>query len=221
MKIKRIEKKSPEMTVDIEVEDTHSYQLSNGMVSHNTVSQLVNSSSGIHPRYAQYFIRRIRIAATDPLCAMLRDQGVPYKPEVGQENGNVNTYVFEFPRKSPDTSVMNDEVTALDQLKYWLMIKKYWCEHSASCTVFVKDHEWIEVGAWVWKNWDYITGLSFLPYSDTVYKLAPYEEISEEKYYELVGQMPEVDFSQLTSYEIEDGTTGAREFACVGDKCEI
>lgn len=186
-----------------------------------TTSQLVNCSSGLHPRYSQYYIRRIRIATTDPLCKMLIDQGHPHHPEVGEEYNNAKTYVFEFIQKSPETSVMNDEVSAIDQLEYWLMLKKYWCEHNPSCTVFVKDNEWIEVGAWVWKNWDYICGLSFLPYSNSVYKLAPYEEISEERYNELLKIMPDIDFDQLSKYEIQDETQGAREFACTAGSCEI
>ena len=186
-----------------------------------TVSQLVDCSSGLHPRFSQYYIRRIRISATDPLCNMLIDEGIPHHPEVGEEEPNVQTYVFDFPKKSPDTSIMNDEVTALDQLEYWLMIKKYWCEHNPSCTIFVRDHEWIEVGSWVWKNWDYVCGLSFLPYSDSIYKLAPYEEISEEEYNELLEGMPNVDFDKLLQYEDTDETEGAQEFACQGGQCEI
>lgn len=106
-----------------------------------TVSQLVNTSSGLHTRFAPFYIRRIRIATTDPLCKMLVDQGVPYHPEVGEDLDNAKTYVFDFPQKSPETSVMSDEVTAIDQLEYWLMIKKFWCEHTPSCTIFVRENE--------------------------------------------------------------------------------
>ena len=185
-----------------------------------TVSQLVDSSSGLHARFSPYYIRRIRIAVTDPLCKMLIDQNQVYHPEVGEEN-NVNTYVFEFPKKSPETSVMNDEITALNQLEYWLMIRKHWCEHSASCTIFVKEHEWLEVGAWVWNNWDYISGLSFLPASNAVYKLAPYEEIDEDRYNEMVASIQPIDFTRLTGFELEDETEGASTYACVGGSCEI
>lgn len=186
-----------------------------------TTSQLMDCASGLHPRFSQYYLRRVRIAATDPLCKMLIDQGQVYYPEIGEDWDNAKTYVFEFPKKSPETSVMNDEVTAIDQLEYWLMLKKYWCEHNSSNTIFIRDNEWIEVGAWVWKNWDYICGLSFLPASDSVYKLAPYEEISEEEYIDRINREPIIDFGQLSYYEEEDNTTGAREFACHGGRCEI
>jgi len=112
-----------------------------------TVSQLIDSSSGLHARFSPYYIRRIRIAATDPLCRMLVDQGQLYKPEVGENEISPNTYVFEFPKKSPESSVMNDDISAISQMEYWLMLRKHWCEHSASCTIFVKEHEWLEVGA--------------------------------------------------------------------------
>jgi ribonucleoside-triphosphate reductase (thioredoxin) len=186
-----------------------------------TVSLLVDSSSGLHARFSPYYIRRIRIASTDPLCKMLIDQGQTHKPEVGENEQSPNTHVFEFPRRSPEMSTMNDEITALDQLEYWLMLKKHWCEHSASCTIHVKESEWLSVGSWVYENWNYISGLSFLPASDMVYKLAPYEEIDEDQYNEMVAATPPIDFTQLTQYELEDQTEGSKEYACVGNSCEI
>lgn len=222
MKIKKITKqKIKEMTVDIEVEDTHSYQLDNGMVSHNTISQLIDSSSGLHTRFAPYYIRRVRVTATDPISKFLISKNIPHFPEIGDNPNNPNTWVFEFPKKSPDNSICNKDVTALEQLEYWKMIKTCWCEHNASATIFVSDSEWIEVAAWVYKNWHIIGGLSFLPKDTNIYQLAPYEEITKEKFEELSKNFPEIDFNELNEFESNDNTQGAKEFACVGGACEL
>lgn len=186
-----------------------------------TVSQLVDAASGIHPRHSQYYIRRVRVASHDPLAKLLMDEEVPCNPEVGQTWENATNIVFDFPLAAPEGVVLRGEETAIEQLEYWKMIKLYWCEHNPSNTIYVRDDEWLEVGAWVYKNWDIACGLSFLPYDGGIYQLAPYEPIAEEKYEELVAAMPDVDFSKLSEYEREDHTEGSREFACVGDKCEI
>lgn len=187
-----------------------------------STSQLTNTSSGLHPRYAPYYIRRVRVAVVDPICKFLIDNNIPNHPEVGQTDSTCSTRVFEFPIKSPDTAVMNDDVSAIEQLEYWKMLQKYWCEHKPSCTIFVKDDEWLEVGSWVYKNWNYVSGVSFLPFDGGVYKLAPYEPIDEETYEKLIKEFPfTLNFDNLTKYEIEDTTLGAQELACSSGSCEI
>lgn len=186
-----------------------------------TVSQLVDASSGMHPRHSQYYIRRIRISATDSLFKMLAAQGVPYHPEVGQHKDSANTYVLEFPVKAPKGSVYKDDQTALSQLEHWMKVKTNYTEHNPSVTVSVGPDEWIQVGNWVYENWDMVGGLSFLPRSDFVYQLAPYEAIDKKRYDELVKNMPEIDFSQIVSFEAADETEGAKELACVSGTCEI
>jgi ribonucleoside-diphosphate reductase alpha chain len=186
-----------------------------------TVSQLVDASSGLHPRHSKYYIRRIRISATDSLFKMLRDQKVPFYPEVGQSYDDASTYVLEFPVKAPDGSVLRNDLSAIEQLEYWKMVKENYTEHNPSVTISVGNDEWLEVANWLYKNWDMLGGLSFLPREDFVYQLAPYEEISEERYKELVTNFPAVDFSQILLYEKEDETQGAKELACVGGTCEI
>lgn len=186
-----------------------------------TVSQLVDSSSGIHPRFSKYYIRRIRVSTADPIFQMLSDKGLPWEPEVGESRESCRTAVFAFPIASPDTSVMNADVTALEQLEYWKMIQKYWCEHKPSVTVFVKDSEWLAAGAWVYENWKWVSGISFLPFDGGIYPLAPYEAIDEKAYNEMKASMPEIDFEDLPRWEKIDMTTGSREFACQGGACEL
>lgn len=186
-----------------------------------TVSQLVDSSSGIHPRFSKYYIRRIRVSTVDPIFQMLSDKGLPWEPEVGENRNSCRTAVFAFPIASPDTSVMNADVTALEQLEYWKMIQKYWCEHKPSVTVFVKDSEWLAAGAWVYENWKWVSGISFLPFDGGIYPLAPYEAIDEKTYNEMKASMPEIDFEDLPRWEKIDMTTGSREFACQGGACEL
>jgi hypothetical protein len=139
-----------------------------------TVSQTVDCASGMHPRHAPYYIRRIRISATDALFKMLKDQGVPYFPEVGQTLENATTYVLEFPVKAPDGAICKDDVSALDQLEHWKIVKKHYTEHNPSVTISVGDDEWIAVANWIYENWELVGGLSFLPRSNHVYQLAPY-----------------------------------------------
>jgi len=186
-----------------------------------TVSQLVDAASGMHPRHAPYYIRRIRIAATDPLFHMLKEQKFPYQPEVGQMEDNATTFVLEFPVKSPPSKVFRNSLTAIEQLEYWKMVKENFTEHNPSVTISVGDNEWVETANWLYNNWDILGGLSFLPRSEHVYKLAPYEEIDEAKYNELVMKTPDVDFSRIVIYEKDDETQGAKELACVGNTCEI
>lgn len=186
-----------------------------------TVSQLVDASSGMHPRNSQYYIRRIRISATDSLFKLMRDQGVPYHPEVGQSAENAVTYVLEFPVKAPEKSIYKNDQTALEQLNYWKMVKEAYTEHNPSVTISVGEDEWINVANWLYENWDMIGGLSFLPRSNHVYRLAPYEEITEEQYETMMKKFPKVDFSKIVAYEREDQTQGSKELACAGGACEI
>jgi len=186
-----------------------------------TVSQLVDASSGMHPRHSRYYIRRVRIAATDPLFQMLKEQKFPYHPEVGQTADSASTYVLEFPVKAPEGAVTRNDLTAVEQLEHWKMVKRNYTEHNPSVTVSVGEDEWIEAANWLYQNWDILGGLSFLPRQDHVYALAPYEEITAEKYNELVAKLPEVDFSRIIAYEQDDETTGAQALACEGGLCEV
>jgi len=186
-----------------------------------TVSQLVDSSSGMHPRHARYYIRRIRVSATDALFKMMKDQGCTYYPEVGQSIDTANTYVLEFPVKAPENSVYKDDQSAIEQLNYWKMVKENYTEHNPSVTISIGEDEWVEVANWLYKNWEIIGGLSFLPRSNHIYKLAPYEEISKERYEELVRNFPELDFSKIVLYELDDETQGSKELACSAGVCEI
>ncbi|MDO8593298.1 MAG: ATP cone domain-containing protein [bacterium] len=189
-----------------------------------TVSQTFNCASGIHPRHAPYYIRRVRISATDSLFKMMRDQGVPYYPEVGQSMEEANTYVLEFPVKAPDHSKearFKDNLSAMEQLEYWKKVKLNFTEHNPSATISVSENEWIGVVDWIQKNWDIIGGLSFLPRSNHVYRLAPYEAITKEEYEDRLARFPKVDYSKLYAYERQDETEMKKELACAGGVCEI
>lgn len=186
-----------------------------------TLSQMVDCASGMHTRYSPYYIRRVRISATDSLFKMLRDQGVPYHPEVGQLKDDANTYVFEFPVKSPEGSLFKDDLTAIEQLEYWKLVKENYTEHNPSVTISVSENEWIDVANWLYKNWDIVGGLSFLPRSNHVYRLAPYEEIDEKTYNELLKKFIHIDFSKIVTYEKFDETEVKKELACVAGVCEI
>jgi ribonucleoside-diphosphate reductase alpha chain len=186
-----------------------------------TVSQLVDCASGIHPRYDKYYIRRYRISSNDPLFNLLCDSGVPFHPETGQDITTGSTMVFEFPYAAPKGAKTRHDISAIDQLEHWRVFKNFWCEHNQSITVYVTEDEWVEVGAWVYKNFDDLVGISFLPKSDHVYQLAPYEEIDYNTYRTLAAAFPKIDYSLLSKYELEDNTEGAKSYACVGDKCEI
>ncbi|KKQ76728.1 MAG: Ribonucleoside-triphosphate reductase [Parcubacteria group bacterium GW2011_GWC1_38_6] len=186
-----------------------------------TVSQLVDASSGMHPRYSPFYIRRVRISATDPLFQMLKEQKFPYYPEVGQLESSASTYVLEFPVKSPKGAVFRNDLNAIEQLEYWKKVKQSYTEHNPSITIYIGENEWIKAADWLYDNWDILGGLSFLPKEDHVYKLAPYEEITEEQYKELAAKLPEIDFSQIVAYEKDDETTGAKELACVSGVCDV
>lgn len=186
-----------------------------------TVSQLVDASSGLHPRYAPYYIRRVRVSATDSLFKMLKDQKFPYYPEIGQRVDDATTYIFEFPIKAPKSTVFRNDLTAIEQLEHWKMVKQNYTEHNPSVTISVGENEWVGVANWVYENWDIVGGLSFLPREDHVYAMAPYEEISKETYEAMMEKIPEIDFSRILLYEKDDETQGSKELACAGGKCEI
>jgi ribonucleoside-diphosphate reductase alpha chain len=186
-----------------------------------TVSQLVNCASGSHTRHSPYHLRRFRIAGTDPLYKMLRDQGLKFYPEVGQKKEDAMTWVCEFPIKCPAKSVYRDEVSAIDQLKHYLTVQKNWCEHNQSCTIYVKPEEWFAVGKMVYTNWNDINGVSFLPYDGGHYELAPYEEITKTEYEHRMKTFPKIDYSRLSKYETEESEDNTGSWACTGDKCEI
>ncbi len=186
-----------------------------------TLSQTVDCSSGMHPRHSKFFIRRIRIAATDSLFKMLKDQGVPYYPEVGQTAENATTYVLEFPVKAPSGSIFRDDLTAIEQLEYWKMVKINYTEHNPSITISIGNTEWIEVANWVYKNWEIVGGLSFLPREDHVYQLAPYETIDEKKYKELAKRLEHIDYSKIITYEKQNELDVKKELACVAGVCEV
>ena len=188
---------------------------------HGNSGQLLGVGSGMHPWYAPYFIRRVRISHTDTLLQMARDQGVPCLPEVGQSAESATTFVLEFPVKAPAGAIFKDEVSALDLIKEWKRLKEHFVEHNPSATIYVGPDEWIAVGNFVYENWDSIGGLSFLPRSEHVYQLAPYEVINKEEYERRSKAIGKIDFSKLSQYEIADNTTGAKEFACVSGVCEL
>ena len=184
-----------------------------------TVSQLTDSASGIHPRHSQYYVRTVRADRKDPLCQMMMDMKFPHEPCVMKPD---TTMVFSFPVRSPGSITRND-ITAIEHLEIWLTFQRHWCEHKPSITITVKENEWMEVGAWVYRHFDEISGISFLPHSDHSYRQAPYQECSLEDCSALEQVLPNsVEWSKtLVSYEKEDSTSGTQTFACSGDKCEI
>ena len=184
-----------------------------------TVSQLVDAASGIHARHSPYYIRTVRADIKDPLCKFMIDKGFPAEPCVMKPD---HTMVFSFPIKSPENATCRSDMTALEQLEMWRTYQNYWCEHKPSVTITVKEDEWMEVGSWVWKYFDQVSGISFLPHSDHSYRQAPYQDCDEETYINLLSEMPVgVDWSELASYEETDNTSGTQTFACSGDSCEV
>lgn len=184
-----------------------------------TVSQLVDSASGIHARHSEYYIRTVRGDNKDPLTQFMKDAGIPNEPCVMKPG---TTTVFSFPQKSPNGAITRNDMTAIEQLELWLTYQRHWCEHKPSVTVTVRDDEWIEVGAWVFKHFDEVSGISFLPHSDHSYKQAPYQECTKEEYEAMLDKMPKViDWSDLRFYETEDGTSGSQTMACSSGACEI
>jgi len=185
-----------------------------------TVSQTVDCSSGMHPRHAPYYIRRVRISSNDALFKMMKDQGVPYHPEVGQTMENANTFVLDFPIKSPDNVICKNDITAIEQLEHWKIVKVNYTEHNPSVTISVGENEWIKVAHWLYQHWDIVGGLSFLPRSNHVYQLAPYETIDKQTYDKLIANIPDFDFSKIITYELEDETEVKNELACVAGICD-
>jgi len=184
-----------------------------------TVSQLVDSASGIHARHSPYYIRTVRGDNKDPLTQFMKDKGVPNEPCVMKGD---TTTVFSFPVKSPDKAVTRNDMTAIEQLQTWLTYQRSWCEHKPSVTISVRDHEWLHVGAFVYEHFDEMSGVSFLPHSDHTYQQAPYQDCTKEEYIDLLQEMPNnIDWSELTQYEDEDNTAGSQTMACTGDTCEI
>ena len=184
-----------------------------------TVSQLCNSASGIHARHSPYYIRRVRGDMKDPLTQFMVDQRIPSEPDVLNPD---QTMVFSFPQKAPENAVVTSDMSAIDQLEMWLAYQRAWCEHKPSVTINVRSDEWFEVGAFVYKNFDEMSGVSFLPYSEHTYQQAPYEEIGKSDYKMLLSNMPDsIDWAKLKDYEKEDNTSGSQELACTGGSCEI
>ena len=184
-----------------------------------TVSQLVDSASGIHARHSAYYIRTVRGDNKDPLTQFMKDKGVPNEPCVMKGD---TTTVFSFPVKSPEGSVTRNDMTAIEQLETWLTYQRHWCEHKPSVTITVRDSEWMEVGAFVYKYFDEMSGVSFLPHTDHTYQQAPYQDCTKEEYEELLSTMPkDINWSELSEYENEDNTAGSQTMACTGDSCEI
>jgi ribonucleoside-diphosphate reductase alpha chain len=183
-----------------------------------TVSQLVDSSSGIHPRHSAYYIRTVRGDNKDPLTLFLKEQGVPAEADFMKPDTQT---VFSFPMKSPNKSVKRDDMTAIQQLQTWLTYQRYWCEHKPSVTISVRDDEWMEVGAFVFKHFDEMSGVSFLPHSDHTYQQAPYQECTEAVYNDFSSKFRHIDWDKFRDYEKVDTTSGSQTFACSGDNCEI
>jgi ribonucleoside-triphosphate reductase (thioredoxin) len=182
-------------------------------------SQLVNSASGAGQRHSPYYIRTVRNSKKDPISLMMRDFGFPVEDDIINPT---KTDVISFPIKSPDDSVYRNEVSAIDHLKLWMSYQKNWCEHKPSITVYIKEHEWLDVAAFVYKNFDDVSGVAFLPYDGGNYKQAPYQEISEQEYLDFCSKMPlNVDWSKLSEYEKEDMTENTKEYACSSGVCEI
>ena len=185
-----------------------------------TVSQLVGVSSGMHPWHSPYYIRTVRGSKGDPISTFLKEVGIPVEDDVMKPN---DTYVFSFPVKAPEGAIVRNDLTAIDHLNIWLVYQRAWCEHKPSITVSVKEDEWMEVGAWVYKNFDEVSGISFLPHSEHTYKQAPYQEVSKEEYDALVEKMPKnIRWEDLSFYETEDGTSPSATLACSSDgNCEL
>ena len=181
-----------------------------------TTSQLVDAAPGLHPRYAKYQYRTFRADIKDPLALLMRDAGVPCETDIT----NKSNFVFTFPKKAPEGAMIAGDQTAIEQLELWLIYQKHFCEHKPSITIYVREHEWMEVGAWVYANFDDLTGVSFLPYSGHVYQQAPEQPCTEEEYLAAVEAMPEIPWHRLSEYELEDNTSETRELACVAGYCE-
>ena len=183
-----------------------------------TVSQLVDSASGIHARHSPHYIRTVRSDIKDPLTTFMINAGFPNEVDLG----NSQNVIFSFPVAAPENAICRTDKTALQQLRFWKIYATTWCEHKPSITVSIKEHEWLEVGAWLYKNWGYLSGIAFLPFDDHVYQQAPYTDINQQQYKEMLMTMPtDIDWTGLATYEKEDNTIASQELACVGGVCEI
>lgn len=182
-----------------------------------TVSQLVDCASGLHPRHSKYYVRTVRVSNGDPLCKFLKKEGVPSEPD----KYTADTTVFSFPVESPDGSVMRDQLGAIEHLEWWLGNQTYWCEHKPSVTISVRQEEWKPLGDAIYENFDKISGVSFLPYSEHTYEQAPYQEIDHVQYEVLKQKMPQIDWGKLVKFEKSDQTTGTQEYACTAGLCEV
>jgi ribonucleoside-diphosphate reductase alpha chain len=179
----------------------------------------VDSASGIHPRYSEHYIRTVRADKKDPLAQLMRQQGFPVEDCAMKP---ATTDIFSFPVQGPTDAVFRNDRSAIEQLEHYLMVQSNWCEHNVSITVYVKDHEWLGVGDWVYRNWDQVGGVSFLPHSDHSYQQAPYQECTQAEYQALQNRMPTFDWDQLADFEKDDATVNTKELACTaGGSCEI
>jgi len=184
-----------------------------------TVSQLVDSASGIHARHSEYYVRTVRGDNKDPLTQFMIAKGIPNEPDVTKPD---TTTVFSFPVQAPKGCITRNDMTAIEQLEMWLLFQRHWCEHKPSVTITVRDHEWIAVGAWVYDNFDEVSGVSFLPHSDHSYRQAPYQEIDRAAFLNKTAEMPKaVQWSDLTEFELEDTTVASQTLACTGSSCEL
>jgi len=184
-----------------------------------TTSCVAGTSSGMHPRYSEFYIRRVRVDTKDPICQFMMDRGIPHEP---CSTRATTTMVFSFPMQSPSGSITQGELDPIDHLELWLEYQKNWCDHKPSITVSYTDENFLKVGQWVWENWDYVSGISFLPYSDHVYEQAPFEPMGARDYNLMQMDMPkEIDWSQLEKYETEDTTIQTQTLACTGGSCEV
>ena len=184
-----------------------------------TVSQLVDSASGIHARHSEYYIRTVRGDVKDPLTQFMQDRGIPCEPCVMKPT---STVVFSFPMKAPTGAVVTSDLTAIEQLETWLTYQRSWCEHKPSVTINVRGDEWLEVGAFVYKHFDEMSGVSFLPYNEHTYQQAPYQEVDKDTYEKALALMPKsIDWEALSLYELEDTTSGSQTMACSSGACEI
>lgn len=217
MKLVSIKKCEKAFTVDIEVEDTHTYQLHNGMVSHNTVSQLCDTASGLHTRHAKYYYRRVRGDNKDPLTKFMIDAGIPNEPDLMKQD---SVTVFTFPKKAPEGALLRENLTAIQHLKLWLMYQRHYCEHKPSVTISVTEKEWPAVGAFVWEHFDEMSGVSFLPFDGGTYRQAPYEDCTEKQYHEMLEKMP-ADLDWDSIIEVDDNVEGAQTLACTAGGCEV
>jgi ribonucleoside-diphosphate reductase alpha chain len=184
-----------------------------------TVSQLVDCASGIHSRFSEYYIRTVRADMKDPLAKLMVDMGFPHEPDLMKPDSVI---VFSFPVKSPNGCITNETLSAMEQLEIWKIYQHNWCEHKPSCTIYIKEHEWMDVGAWVYRNFDDISGIAFLPAVSHVYKQAPYQPCTKEEYEKALTGMPKgIDWGKLKEYESDDSSVNHKEFACSGNSCEL